>query len=125
MLNTVKLLIIFSLFMISACATEPLIGFQSDIRPILQNKCQQCHLPPNGSGYVKTGMNMTSYASLMKGTVYGSVIIPGDSKRSVINKLVEGRAGSMMRMPHGEAEKLTAEEIEYLRLWVNQGALNN
>jgi hypothetical protein len=43
----------------------------------------------------------------------------------VINKLIEGRAGDVMRMPHGEAKQLSAEEIEYFKLWVDQGALNN
>ena len=61
----------------------------------------------------------------MKGTIFGAVVIPGDSKRSVINKLVEGHAGESMRMPHGDAKKLTAKEIELLNLWVSQGALNN
>jgi len=68
---------------------------------------------------------MSSYDTLMNGSVFGKVIIPGDSKRRVLNKLIEGRAGEVMRMPHGEADKLTAEEIEFLKLWVNQGALNN
>ena len=68
---------------------------------------------------------LESYDSLMKGTIFGTVIIPGDSKRSVLNKLTEGRAGDSMRMPHGDAKKLTAEEIELLNLWVSQGALNN
>jgi hypothetical protein len=26
---------------------------------------------------------------------------------------------------NGDAKKLTAEEVEFLKLWVNQGALNN
>lgn len=111
--------------LISGCATQQEISFQSDIDPILHDKCQRCHVPPNGIGYVRTGLNMQSYDTLMKGTMFGTVIIPGDSKRSVINKLVEGRAGEMMRMPHADANKLTTEEIEYLKLWVNQGALNN
>ena len=68
---------------------------------------------------------MKSYDSLLKGTIFGTVIIPGDSKRSVINKLTEGRAGELMRMPHGDAKKLTTEEVELLNLWVTQGALNN
>ena len=68
---------------------------------------------------------MESYDSLMTGTVFGTVVIPGDSKRSVINKLVAGRAGEMMRMPHGEAKKLSAEEVKFFKLWVEQGALNN
>ena len=102
-----------------------MISFQNDIDPIINDKCLECHKPPNGAGYVRTGLDMESYDTLMRGTMFGTVIIPGDSKRSVINKLTEGRAGDFMRMPHGEAKKLTAEEIELLKLWVNQGALNN
>jgi uncharacterized membrane protein len=111
--------------LVSGCATQREISYQSDIDPILEDKCQRCHVPPNGIGYVRTGLSMQSYDTLMKGTMFGAVIIPGDSKRSVINKLVEGRAGEMMRMPHTDAKQLTIEEVEYLKLWVNQGALNN
>ncbi len=117
--------LLLSVFVLSGCATERMISFQSDIDPILHEKCQQCHLPPNGLGYAQTGLNMESYDSLMNGTLFGTVIIAGDSKRSVINKLVEGRAGEAMRMPHGNAGKLTAEEVEFFKLWVNQGAINN
>ena len=117
--------LMLALLLISGCATQREISFQSDIDPILHDKCQRCHVPPNGIGYVRTGLNMQSYDTLMKGTVFSTVIIPGDSKRSVINKLIEGRAGEMMRMPHGDVKKLTTEEVEYLKLWVNQGALNN
>ncbi len=114
-----------SLLLISGCATQRVVSFQNDIDPILNDKCLQCHKPPNGVGYVQTGLDMESYDSLMKGTIFGTVVIPGDSKRSVLNKLTEGRAGELMRMPHSDAKKLTAEEIELFSLWVNQGALNN
>ncbi len=117
--------LMLALLLISGCATQREISFQSDIDPILHDKCQRCHVPPNGVGYVRTGLNMQSYDTLMKGTIFGTVIIPGDSKRSAINKLIEGRAGEMMRMPHGDVKKLTTEEVEYFNLWVNQGALNN
>ena len=118
-------LAIVSLFFISGCASQQVVSFQNDIDPILNEKCLQCHKPPDGVGYVQTGLDMQSYDSLMKGTIFGTVIIPGDSKRSVINKLTEGRAGEMMRMPHGDAKKLTSTEIELLKIWVDQGALNN
>ena len=117
--------LVFSIIVLSGCATEQMISFQGDIDPILHTKCQQCHVPPDGAGYVQSGLNLESYDTLMNGTMFGTVIIAGDSKRSVINKLVEGRAGEMMRMPHGDAKKLTAEEIEFFKLWVEQGALNN
>jgi len=116
---------VISLCLISGCVTQREISFQSDINPILHDKCLQCHLPPDGSGYVQTGLNMQSYGTLMQGTIFGPIIIPGDSKRSVINKLIEGRAGESMRGPHGDTKKLTAEEVEDFKLWVDQGALNN
>jgi uncharacterized membrane protein len=113
------------LLLISSCASQRVVSFQNDIDPILNQKCLQCHIPPDGVGYVQSGLDMDTYDSLMKGNMFGAVIIPGDSKRSVINKLTEGRAGELMRMPHGDAKKLTVEEVELLSLWVNQGALNN
>jgi uncharacterized membrane protein len=116
---------LLSLFLARGCATQKVVSFQNDIEPVLHDKCLQCHKPPDGAGYVQTGLDMESYDTLMKGTIFGTVIIPGDSKRSVLNKLTEGRAGDSMRMPHGDAKKLTAEEIELLNLWVSQGALNN
>ncbi len=125
MTKRIYLWTVFTLFLLSGCSNQRVIGFQNDINPILHKKCQQCHAPPNGTGYVHTGLNMESYDTLMKGSMFGTVIIAGDSKRSVINKLAEGRAGELMRMPHGDAKKLAAEEVEFLKLWVNQGALNN
>lgn len=68
---------------------------------------------------------MTSYETLMYGTFYGPVVVPGDSRRSILNKLVEGRAGNYMRTPHDRNDALTEEEIKALRLWVNQDAKNN
>jgi hypothetical protein len=68
---------------------------------------------------------MENYESIMTGTVYGPVIVPGDSKRSILNMLVEGRADASMRMPHNEDEPLTGDELRILHLWVKQGARDN
>ena len=74
-----RLWVIVLVFFICSCATQREISFQSDIDPILHDKCQQCHLPPDGIGYLKTGLNMQSYDTLMQGTMFGEVIVPGDS----------------------------------------------
>jgi hypothetical protein len=107
------------------CASQPRVSFQQDVYPILGNNCLACHTPPQGKGYLKTRLNMQSYETLMQGTVYGPVIMPGDSRHSILNMLVEGRVDASMRMPHGRDEPLTQREIEALRLWVEQGAHNN
>jgi uncharacterized membrane protein len=111
--------------LLAGCATGRSVSFQSEVYPLLKQKCFRCHTPPDGEGYLKTGLNMQSYESLMAGTYYGAVIIPGDSKRSILNKLVEGRAGKAMLMPHDSNSTLTNAEIEALRLWVEEGAESN
>jgi hypothetical protein len=110
------------LFLVLAgCETQPRISYQRDVAPILETKCLECHLPPKGRGYLKSGLSMESYESLMKSTLYGSVIVPEDSRHSILNMVVEGRLNTSMRAPH----PLTTEEIATLRLWVDQGAKDN
>ena len=118
--NTIIILASF----LPACANQQ-VSYQRDITPILDNKCNGCHMAPQGYGYRVTGLETDSYDSLMQGTIYGPVILAGDSRRSIFNKLVEGRAGKMQKNLHGEEEAITSEEIEILKAWVNQGALNN
>ena len=108
----------------SCIATQP-VSYQRNVYPILETNCLACHRPPDGAGYLKTRLSMESYRSLMQGTRYGPVIVPGDSRKSILNMLVEGRADASLRMPHQRDEPLSVQDIEMLRLWVNQGARDN
>ena len=119
------LLYVFLVTFLAGCASHPCMSFQRDIYPILENNCLACHTPPQGKGYLKTSLNMQNYETLMQGTRYGPVIVPGDSRHSILNMLVEGRVDASMRMPHGCDEPLTLNEIKALQLWVEQGARNN
>jgi hypothetical protein len=110
------------LFLIQAgCVPHARVSYEQDVVPIFENKCLPCHLPPDGRGYVESGLDMNSYASIIEGTAYGRVVVPGDSRHSILNMLVEERVDDSIRTPH----PLTTEEIETLRLWVDQGANNN
>lgn len=110
-----------ALLHLTGCVTQQRVSYQQDVTPIIETRCLKCHTPPRGMGYLKSRLSMESYESLMEGTIYGPVVIPGDSRHSVLNILVEGRLNASMRTPH----PLTAEEIAILRLWVDQGAKNN
>lgn len=108
-----------------ACALQQ-VSYKEDIHPILDSNCNGCHIAPYGYGYQKTGLDMSTYHSLMKGTIYGPVVIVGDSRRSILNKLVEGRAGNLQKILHdAENEEITQKEVETIRDWVDEGALNN
>jgi hypothetical protein len=109
------------LLTLAGCVSQESISYKEDVVPIIEAKCIECHLPPKGEGYLKSGLSMESYESLMKGTIYGPVIVPGDSRHSTLNMVVEGRLNASMRAPY----PLTEEEIAILRRWVDQGAEND
>lgn len=100
------------------------VSFKNDIRPILNDYCLSCH-QPGGKGYEKSGLDMRTYESLMKGTRFGAVIKPGDSFSSVLIMLVEGRADPSIKMPFGINGNLSKGNINLLKKWIDQGAKDN
>jgi hypothetical protein len=101
------------------------VSFKNDIMPILQDHCVSCH-SPGGKGILKSGLDMTSYEKLMKGTVFGPVVLPGNSEASTFTKLLTG-TNQGLKMPSGlNAEgTLDTQYIMLMRNWVKQGAKNN
>lgn len=108
----------------SACERTPTVSYQKDVVPILDQHCKSCHLPGQ-AGYVVSGFEVGSYESLMKGTQFGPVVLPGDPLTSVLVMLIEGRVDPSLKMPHGDATTPTQEQILTIRRWVEQGAKNN
>ena len=100
------------------------VSYSRDVAPILEQNCKSCHMPGQ-AGYVVSGFELRDYETLMKGTQYGPVVLPGDPLTSVLVMLIEGRADPSLRMPHGDAKPLERAEIETIRRWVEQGAKNN
>ena len=112
--------LLLPLFLLSSCAYQQ-VSYRNDITPILNKKCIECHAQPDGNGYRTTGLVMYSYDGLMAGSVYGPIVIAGDSQRSVLNMLVEGRAGNVRRNLHNSGNALTDDEVEKFKAWVEQG----
>jgi uncharacterized membrane protein len=106
------------------CASRQQVSYQKDVAPLLTQHCASCHTPGQ-AGYVVSGFELKDYQSLMKGTSFGPVVLPGDALTSVLVMLIEGRADPSINMPHGGANPMTKEEIATIRLWVEQGAKNN
>jgi hypothetical protein len=131
-MNSRKLLasaLVLGLGVLAGCSGEKPdkpVSFQKDVHPILKASCAECHTPPQGEGYQKSGLAVGTYEELMKGTKMGPVIIPGQSLNSSLNRLIEGRPGvnPSIQMPHGKV-KLPEEQLVIIRKWVDQGAKNN
>jgi len=108
---------------VSAAAAAEVVSYRDDIFPIIQIRCLECH-QPEGKGHKKSGFDLSTYQSMMKGTNFGPMIVPGDAFMSNLMVLIDGRAASGIRMPHGK-KKLSTCDRDLFRAWINQGALDN
>lgn len=91
------------------------VSFKNEIQPILEQRCIKCH----GGDFPTEGLNMDSYETLMSGSQNGPVIIPGDSSNSLLFEKVKN--GQMPK----RGSDLSAEQIELIQQWINEGAPNN
>lgn len=113
---------LIALPIMTACGNKE-ISYKANVEPILKQYCLECH-SEKGQGYEKSGLLMSTYDSLMKGTRFGAIIKPGDSLSSTLVMLIEGRADASIRMPHGRAS-MPREQTNTIKKWVEQGAKNN
>lgn len=112
-----------ALLLIASCGQESKVSFSQDVQPILQKHCVECHLD-GGAGFKASGFLVESYDSVMKGTKFGPVIVPGDSISSSLYRLVAGEVDKSIRMPHGK-NPISDGEIATIETWIAQGANNN
>ncbi len=122
-----NLLAFSAILLLSSCNDTPPaaeISFSKQIQPIFAQSCLKCH-DEKGVGTIASGLKLSSYETLLQGTKFGPVVKPGDSLSSTLVILIEGRANSSINMPHGNQTPLNNEQIQTLRLWIDQGAQNN
>ncbi len=110
--------------LLTACSSEPDISFARDVKPILDKNCLACH-QGGGAGFEASGLGMTSYDDLMKGTNAGQMVIAGDVEGSNLVVLMEGRADPSISMPHGKLDPVPSADIAIIKQWIAQGARNN
>jgi len=104
------------------CAAEP-TSFAEDVMPIFRGRCVSCH-SPGAEGAEKSGLDLTSYDGVMKGTKHGRMVIPRDPDSSNLVWLLDWRGSPEVRMPHGK-KKLSTCDRNAIRAWIREGAKNN
>jgi hypothetical protein len=92
------------------------VDYLRDIKPLLARHCHECH----GAQKQRSGLRLDSAAAIRQGGNSGPGIISGNSTASKIIKAVTG-ADNTKRMPPKEP-RLTAQQIELLKAWIDQGA---
>jgi hypothetical protein len=82
--------------------------FENYVGAVLAAKCTACH-----GDLATAGLNMTTYASLMKGSSNGPVIVAGDSAGS---KLFQIQSAG------GHFANLSTEDLQAIKQWIDAGA---
>lgn len=96
--------------------TDP-VSFEKEILPIFVKNCQVCHAGKLTEG----GLDLSTYASMMKGAKNGAVLVAGKSDESRIFKTSSHQIKPIMP-PKSEDNPLTGNEASLLKLWIDQGA---
>lgn len=93
------------------------VSFASDVVPVLLQQCTGCH----GGGRPKGGLDMGSYAAIVRGGESGSPIVPGKGADSLLVRKLVGTRIEGQRMPLGRPP-LQEDVIDTIRRWIDEGA---
>lgn len=91
------------------------VNFASDIKPILDKYCHDCHL----NGGTKGGFSLETRESALLEGRHGARIVAGNSAGSDLIKRISSTERGKMP-PKGD--RVSAEEIAKLSAWIDQGA---
>lgn len=103
-----------------AKADDRPLDFVNDALPSLKQNCIACHNTQKAEG----GLNLETHELLMKGGDSGAAIAVGKSADSLLLKHIIGETESIMP-PDGNAvgaKRLTPDEINRLKAWIDSGA---
>jgi hypothetical protein len=73
-------LLLIPVFLLSGCGQGD-ISFADDVQPIFAKSCISCH-SGSGEGATASAYVMLDYDSVMKGTEFGAVVVPGSRMSS-------------------------------------------
>lgn len=82
--------------------------YENYVGPLFASKCSACH-----GDLASGGLNLLSYAGVMKGGDDGAAVAPGDSAGSILIQVQS--AG-------GHFANLTPDELEIVKRWIDSGA---
>jgi hypothetical protein len=99
----------------AAPSAEGLKFFESKIRPILVESCQECHAEKKHKGELR----LDNLAYILQGGESGPALVPHQPDKSLLIKVVSYEDPDMEMPPDG---KLPEDQIAALKQWIAMGA---
>jgi mono/diheme cytochrome c family protein len=135
------LVAIVSLLLLAApagAADVKKVDFAKDVAPIFKAYCVKCHglNPDKPKNKPAAGLRLDDKAAALKGGKAGAVIVPGNSKDSLLFKLLGGpvtvvdeNGADKELSPMPKVKKsvkwkpLSSDQVALIRQWLDQGAV--
>ena len=118
----VAVLLLVSVVAAAPSATEPAesVDFQRDVRPILSDNCFQCHGPDSKTRMAELRLDTREGAFAQREN--GTPIVAGDPQASLLYQRIATKDPARRMPPVFTNKELTAEQIDVLKRWIEQGA---
>lgn len=100
-----------------APAAEP-VDFKLQVKPILESACVACHGPEKA----KAGLRLDTRTGAVKGGDNGPALVPGNPDQSPLFTSTILPADNEAVMPPPQADRLTREQTDVLKAWIEQAA---
>ncbi len=98
---------------------EKELFFETNIRPILIERCAGCH---SGEVESESSLSVLSRQTLLQGGEYGASIIPFRAEDSLLMAAIQ-KTHKELRMPPDDDDRLARDEIRLFYQWINDGAV--
>lgn len=119
-----KLVSSICLFILITCSMSVAqsISYAKDVYPLVKAKCLKCHEKDDEN---PNNFAMDNVALIRSSGKSKDMVIPGDGANSylVIKLLPKPPKGA--QMPIFSKKKLTEDEVELIKKWIDQGAKDN
>jgi uncharacterized protein DUF1553/uncharacterized protein DUF1549/cytochrome c len=104
------------LFVLPTFASEPVIDYTRDIKPILSDRCYACHGPDAAKRKAKLRLDVREDAVKV-------AIKPGKSAESpIVDRISSTDVDEMMPPPEAKKPRLTPEQVALIKRWIDEGA---
>lgn len=107
---------------VSATADSPSEElFIRRVAPLLQEKCLSCH--GNDPAKIRGGLDLRSLSAVLKGGDGGEpALVPSKPELSPLFLAITQRSDDWQPMPPKEADRLTDQQVGWVREWIEGGA---
>jgi len=96
------------------------VDFQRQVRPVLSDNCFQCHGPDKDTRMVDLRLDTKEGAFGQRKN--GTPIVPGKREESLLYQRITAPTPARRMPPEYSHKKLTAEQIEIIGRWIQEGA---